>query len=83
MADESVLEQQRRIDEALGLVAAAQREVDRVLGDLANDTPRAQKTMVGQVLREALDKLSLAREKLEQVRLAPSSSGSHKGHHGS
>lgn len=71
MADELILEQQRRIDQAVELVAAAQREVDRVIGDLASDTPRAQKTMIGEVLRDALEKLSRARETLAQVRLGP------------
>lgn len=71
MADELFLEQQRRIDEAVELVAAAQREVDRAIGDLTSDTPRAEKTIIGQVLRDALDKLSKARHKLEQVRVVP------------
>jgi hypothetical protein len=71
MADDLVSEQRRRIDEAVELVAAAQREVDRAVSDLSGDTPRAQKTIIGKVLRDALDKLSLAREKLEQARADP------------
>jgi len=71
MADEPLLQQRRRIDEAVELVAAAQREVDRAVADLSSDTPRAQKTIIGKVLRDALDKLSLARAKLEEARAAP------------
>lgn len=67
MADELVLEQKRRIDEAVTLVAAAQQEVDQAIAALSSDTPRAEKTIIGQVLRDALDKLSRARKALEQA----------------
>lgn len=60
-------EHRRRINEAAEDVQAAQRDVDLALKELASDSPRAQKTIISTVLRGALDKLTAARAKLEQV----------------
>ena len=67
MANDLALERQR-LDNALGIVAAAQREVDRALQELVADRPRAEKTIIGEVLRSALDKLEAARRELEELR---------------
>ena len=57
-------EQRKRIAEATEDLAIAQREVERAMTEITSDRPRAQKTIIGDALRVAFEKVAAARAKL-------------------
>jgi hypothetical protein len=59
-------ELEKRIQEATELLSVAEREVDQALSGLTV-FERADKKMIGDVLRAALSKLTAARSNLEAV----------------
>jgi len=67
MGAELTAEHRQRLNEASAELAAAQKDLDRVLSELKADTPRAQKAIISDVLKDAFAKLVAARAKLEQV----------------
>ena len=67
MPSELSAEQRQRVTSATEDVALAQREVERALGELTANSPRAQKIIITEVLQAAFDRLTAARQKLEAL----------------
>jgi hypothetical protein len=60
-------EHRKRITEATEALTIAQREVERAMLELTSDRPRAQKTIISDVLKIAFEKVAEARGKLESL----------------
>jgi hypothetical protein len=67
MASDISPEHRARITSATEDLTIAQREVEKAMRELTQDTPRAQKIIITEVLKVAFEKLAEARSKLEVI----------------